>query len=251
VYTPFKETIYVDRFKPESGVDSFHAFSSFAGDNDVWLRSLDKTADDVRVFLNLPAGLSEAEILAKVAAGEGKTDRLDRDVFKTGFFGIPNGNNVITVVTREITNNTNVQRFTGLTPASVRGAGLGDLNHNGSIGPDDLAGTAYGFEYFLYSRDEAFNPAADFNADGLVDNRDLFQVRTLALSAATHAEYRNVLLRRGNVNHLFGTDAWDIDALFARRGTSPAPSRRRTSTPSSRRCSAPPTVTRRSTSEST
>ncbi len=218
VYTPFKETIYVDRFKPESGVDSFHAFSSFAGDNDVWVRSLDNTAEDVRVFLNLPAGLSEAEILAKVAAGEGKTDRIDRDVFKTGFFGVPNGNNALTVVTREITNNTNVQRFTGLTPASVRGAGLGDLNHNGSIGADDLAGTPYGFEYFLYSRNEAFNPAADFNADGLVDNRDLFEIRTLALSAAALDEYGNVLSRRGNINREFGTDGWDIDALFARRG---------------------------------
>jgi hypothetical protein len=65
-----------------------------------------------------------------VDGGQGKTDALDRDVFKTGFFGIPNGNNAITVVTREISGNTNVQRFTGLNPASARGAGLGDLNHD-------------------------------------------------------------------------------------------------------------------------
>jgi hypothetical protein len=62
VYSSFKETIYVDRFKPVSAVDSFHTFGNSAGDNDVWVRSLDLTGHDVRVFLNLPAGLSEAQI---------------------------------------------------------------------------------------------------------------------------------------------------------------------------------------------
>jgi hypothetical protein len=142
-------------------------------------------------------------------------------VFKTGFFGIPNGNNAITVVTREISGNTSVQRFTGLNPASARGAGLGDLNHDGAIGADDLAGTSYGFEHFLYARNAEFDPAGDFNADGLIDNRDLFQIKTsLSLTGGAQDEYRNVLLRRGNINGEFGTDQWDIDALFSRRGMS-------------------------------
>ncbi len=220
VYTPFKRTIYVDRLPPESAVDSFKPFGSSPGDNDIWIRSTDQTADSVHVFMNLPANVSDAEIMQKVFNGEGHTDAIDRDLFKTGFFGIPNGNNVFTVVTFEITGNHSIQRITGITPANVRGGGLGDLDHNGAFEPGDLANTSHGFEAVLYSRNAQFNPAADLNGDGLVDNRDLFLLRTELISqgapTATLNMLDEVLLRRGNINGEFGTDQWDIDALYDR-----------------------------------
>jgi hypothetical protein len=224
VYQDFKEILYVDRLKPVSSVSTFKPFGAGTGDNDIWLRSDDQTADGMHVFLNLPANLTDAQIMSMVNAGQGKTDKIDRDVFKTGFFGVPNGNNVATVVTFEITGNSNIQRYTGVKPGNVRGAGLGDLNFDGLIAQDDISGTSYGFEHYLYARDNDFNPAADTNADGRIDTRDLFQLQSHLKNSAAPANVSNILhtiaLNRTNFNGQFGTDAYDIHTLYSRRGKS-------------------------------
>lgn len=223
VYSDFKKVIYVDRLAPESGVWGFKAFGESPGDNDVLIQSLDGTANSVHVLTNLGAALSESDILGRVQAGEGATERVDLDLFKTGLFGIGNGNNVFTVVTFEPTGNRNIQRFTGITPSNVRGAGLGDLNFDGAINGDDIGGTAYGFEAVLYSRDQVFNPAADFDADGRVGWSDLVALRDVADATgntAAQSEYLSVLRRRGNVNQAFGTDSFDIDATYSHFGDS-------------------------------
>ncbi len=226
IYSSWKETIYVDRLKPESSIGEFRPFGSGAGDNDIWVKSDDLTANNVHVFMNLPANLTDAEIMQRVQNGEGGTTQLDRDIFKTGFFGVPNGNNVFTIVTFEITGNNNIQRYAGVTPGNVRGAGLGDLNHDGQIAQADITGTNFGFEAELYRRNNSFNPAADMNADGLIDSRDLFALEShlAATNAlpAVQADMRQVVLRRGNINGEFGTDQWDIDALYARFGKTTA-----------------------------
>jgi glycosidase len=220
VFSRWAETIYVDRLKPVSSIDSFKPFGTGAGDNDIWIKSNDMTANNVHVFMNLPANVTDSQIMQMVQNGQGQTNQLDRDIFKTGFFGIPNGNNVFTIVTFEVTGNSNIQRITGVKPGNARGAGMGDLNHNGTLSPDDLAGTNYGFEAVLYSRNNSFNPAADFNADGLVDNRDLFALETFVQdkSSTVKSETRSMVLRRGNINGEYGTDQWDIDALYRRIG---------------------------------
>ena len=141
VFSEFKDVLYVDRLKPESAFNQYLPFSGGTGNNDVWIKSTDGTADKVNIFQNVPATVSDATILAWVNAGQGATDVIDRDIFKTGFFGVPNGNNTYTVVTREITGNTNIQRITGRTPASGRGAGLGDLNFDSVRNAGDMSGT--------------------------------------------------------------------------------------------------------------
>ena len=187
VYSDFKEVLYVDRLKPESAFDQFKPFSGGTGNNDVWIKSTDGTADRVNIFQNVPAAVSDATILAWVNANLGTTDKIDRDIFKTGFFGVPNGNNTYTVVTREITGNTNIQRLTGRTPASGRGAGLGDLNYDGVRNAGDMSGTSYGFERVLYSKNAEFNAGADATGDGLVDTYDLLQLEGLLTGSANSA----------------------------------------------------------------
>ena len=220
VYSDFKETLYVDRLKPVSSVNQFVPFGTSAGDNDIWVKSDDQTATNVRVFLNLPATVTAAQIQQMVANGQGTTDQLDRDIFKTGFFGIPKGNNAVTIVSTEITGNQNIQRLTGQNPANGRGAGLVDLDHNGTVDANDISGTSYGFEHVLYTRNTEFNPSADVNGDGLVDNRDLFALGAATPLGATAAQaaIRQTILRRGNINGQFGTDAYDIDAEYQRIG---------------------------------
>ena len=221
VYQDFKEVLYVDRAKPISSVNKFVPFGTGAGDNDLWVKSDDQTATSVKVYLNLPANLTDAQILAKVANGEGATTQLDRDIFKTGYFGIPNGNNVITTVTYEITGNYRIQRFVGQFPANARGAGLGDTDFSGSVTTGDISGTSYGVEHYIYAKNAEFNPAADANGDGLVDARDAFALETRLSTTATTAvknALRQVVLSRGNISGDFGTNAYDIDLLYKRRG---------------------------------
>ena len=217
VYQDFKETIYVDRFKPISAVDSFHAYDT-AGGNDIWIKSTDQTANSVHTYLNLPANMTDAQILAMVNNGQGGTSQIDRDVFKTGFGSMPNGNNVVTIVTYEIDGNYNIQRIAGVTGANTNslGKGIGDLNHDGVIDANDMSGTSYGFEHVLYAKNNEFNAAADVNGDGLIDSRDLFALDnvTSSASADTKSALRSTELRRGNINGQFGTDAWDIDAEY-------------------------------------
>ena len=217
VYQDFKEVLYVDRLKPVSAVDSFHAYDA-AGGNDIWIKSTDQTANSVHTYLNLPSTVTDAQILAMVNNGQGGTDQIDRDVFKTGFGSMPNGNNVVTIVTYEIDGNYNIQRVVGVNGANGNsvGKGIGDLNHDGAIDSNDLAGTGYGFEHVLYTKNAEFNASADVNADGLVDSRDLFSLDNV-LSGATSGvkvSLRQVEVRRGNINGAFGTDAYDIDAEY-------------------------------------
>ena len=224
VYSDFKKVIYVDRLLPETEVAGSKPFSPFDGDLDFQFRSLDLTADTVHVFRNLTENVTEAEILARVANGEGATSRIDRDLFQRGWLGTESGNNVFTIVTREITGTTNIQRFTGVF-VDGRGAGLGDLNFNNTIDTFDLVDQPDAFEAVLYSRGAAFNPAADIDGNGRVDNLDLYQLDdvlvTAGVSQSTTDAYDAMLLRRGNVNQQFGADAFDIDFLYEQIGTTP------------------------------
>lgn len=226
VFTSWKQSIYLDRLDPVSGVDSFHPFGG-AGDNDVWIRSLDMTASDVNVFLNLPANISDATIKAMADGGQGHLNPIDRDLFKTGFFGIPNGNNVFTVVTYEITGNYNIQRITGQLPGSSRGGGFGDLNFDGLRNPDDIANSAYGFEHFLYSQNNEFNPAGDITGDGKIDTWDLLGLDE-ALIAGTAPqssldEWAGVMFRRVNFFNDGVLDSLDLSILRSNFGLTSGP----------------------------
>jgi alpha-amylase len=202
-YTDFKQVLYVDRLAPESAFEAFQPFAGGAGNNDVWIKSPDGTADTMHVFQNVPAAVDEATILGWADAGQGAADKIDADVFKTGFFGVPKGHNAYTVVTREITGNWSVRRFTGRMPDSGRGAGFGDLDADGVWTAADLSDSGFGFERIHNSRNTEFHPAADVTGDGLVDTRDMLALETSLTAAGSGAtaaltELGNVKFRRVN-----------------------------------------------------
>ncbi len=71
----FKQAIYVDRLPPESGVASFEPYGSDF-QRDLIVESLDETANSVHVFLNLPAAVSEEDVLSFVSgANRASADR--------------------------------------------------------------------------------------------------------------------------------------------------------------------------------
>lgn len=226
VFDELKRVIYIDRLDPLAEVYELKAVNApGSGDHDVVIESTDLTADSMHVFLNLPATMSDADIMLMAQASQGEADRVDVGLFKRYFDSIPEGNNVLTVVTFEPTGNSNVQRFVGQTigVGEGLGAGFGDFNHDGLITTGDIANSPFGFEAMLYLRNTVFNPAGDLNADGLIDYHDLILMEATLLGAGASQtvldEFQDVLLRRGDINQSGTTDADDVQALINEYGS--------------------------------
>ena len=207
IYSSFKKIIYVDRLPPSSAVEGFVPFANAPADpdnQDLLVRSLDRTADAVHVFLDEPAGTPDANMIQYAAGGQGPAEKIDRDLFVYGFFGLTSGNHVATVVTFEVTGNVNVQRFAGLTLATNIGRGPGDLDFDGQLTPTDLANADGAFEQILWSRDFLFNPAADVTGDGRVNTDDLLGMEQVLIDGSAPptvmATYQTVKRRRVDFN---------------------------------------------------
>lgn len=194
IFTDFREAIYVDRLPPVSAIDSFNSSSiSDTSSRQILVRSVDQTANSVHVFLNLPAAFTNAQILSMIG-DPNHASQIDRDLFSYAASNVPSGNNVATVVTYEMTGNYSIQRFAGLAISSNLGAGLGDLNLNGAYDPNDIAR----FNTVFSSNNTLFNPAADLNGDGVVDERDLLllgpRLAGVGANAATVTAYNGLLV---------------------------------------------------------
>ena len=207
IWTDFRQTIYVDRLPPVVAQYSNVSFDGNSADRDFTLQSTDQTATSVHTFLNLPASTTNAQILAMVNANN-NSSQTDTDLFKRGFFGIPSGNNVITAVTYEVDGNFNIQRLTGINLTTSVGKGLGDIDHNGSDTSSDVTNATGCFESLLYPNvqgqtNTVFNPSADINGDGKIDDQDLFLLPGVYKAAgATAAQTRGPdrHTRRANIN---------------------------------------------------
>ncbi len=169
VYSPFKKALYIDRLPPESQIaEARRVNNPLDGDFDFFIDSVDFTADNVHVFANLPASMSDQDVLNLAFSGQGLADQVDVNRFKTFIGGVPNGNNVLTVVTFEATGTSNVQRIAGQS-LEGRGAGLGDLDHDGFFEVEDINILGNVFN----SNDTQFNASADVDGDGRVTQNDL------------------------------------------------------------------------------
>lgn len=222
VFTDFREAIYVDRFAPPMEVASFDPYGQ-PYQRDLMVRSLDQTADAAHVFLDLPAGLSTSAILNLVNGGN-RASQIDRDLFVYGYGDVKSGHHVATIVAYEPTGTYSVTRVPGLIAQTGRGLGIGDLNFDNLFSAFELELFPGSFEDILNSQNTKFSAAADANADGLVDTRDLLILRPFLVagnaSAAVLDAFERVVLRRGDLNLSGGTDAQDIDYLFQHLGQS-------------------------------
>jgi hypothetical protein len=109
VFADFKRVVYVDRRPPRCRFDSFRR----SGDGlEVWVRSIDRTADAVHVFVDLPAGLADADVVERARQGQGKLLPIDRDLFRGTPTGLAPGSHALTIVSFEPTGSRNVERET-------------------------------------------------------------------------------------------------------------------------------------------
>jgi len=225
VFSDFRRTIYIDRLPPAAALVSFDPYASAPHDpnqRDLIVRSVDQTADNMHFLLDLPANLTEAQILALVSS-DNRASYYDRDQFIRGF-GVNFGNHVATVVTFEPTGKYNIQRFVGLfTQTNGRGAGFGDMNFSNSYVVGDIRTNVGSVEDVLYSQNSKFSSAFDVNGDGLCDNRDLFLLGSELVAAGAGQgvldAYTDLVLKRGDVNSSGTTDGSDITALYASFGS--------------------------------
>jgi hypothetical protein len=191
--------VYVDRLPPEAAVVSFEPYASAPGnpnDRDLIVRSTDQTADNMHIFLDLPAALTDQQVLAIALGGQNDAGQYDRDQWIYGFNGVSTGNHVTTVVTFEPTfdgvHGFNVQRFAGLFTDTNIGAGFGDMNGSGTFTASDIRGIGNNsVEDVLLSDNQKFHAALDLNADGSIDNRDLFLLKDSLVESEAGADVMN------------------------------------------------------------
>jgi hypothetical protein len=159
----------------------------------------------MHIFLDLPAALTDQQVLAMALGGQNDAGEYDRDQWIYGFNGVSTGNHVTTVVTFESTfegvHGFNVQRFAGLFTDTNIGAGFGDLNNSGTFTTNDILGTDNNSaEDVLLSNNQKFSAALDLNADGSIDNRDLFLLKDALVDAEAGVDvmdaYATLLLSR-------------------------------------------------------
>jgi hypothetical protein len=230
VFTDFKRTIYVDRLPPVASIVSFDPFvSNPANPNnrDLIVRSVDKTADNMYLYLDLPAAMTDSEILQRAQQGFNHANYYDRDQFYLGFSALATGNHVTTIVTFEPTGNFSIQRVPGLFTQTNIGAGFGDMNSDKQFAVADIRCVGptcnnNSVEDILYSQNSKFRAAFDVNGDGLGDNRDLYALgEKLVLAGAAQAvldSYTDLLLKRADVDASGTTNADDVSALYGQFG---------------------------------
>jgi len=170
IWQDWKEALYVDRLPPVCGIDSFDPPVAGAGENrDLYVRSLDLTAEAVHVLLDVGAALSDGEILAMVT-GANRAETMDRDLFKRYFAGLTTGNHAVTVVAQETTGTVGIQRFGGLATDTIFGRGLGDLDFSGWFSTADITL----LETLYWDANRSFNPAGDTDGDGWITDADVY-----------------------------------------------------------------------------
>jgi hypothetical protein len=230
VYNEFREVVYLDRLPPEAAVASFDPDASNPNNpnnRDLVVRSVDQTASNMAFLFDLPAGMTDEQVLLRARTGQYDAESYDRDQWIHGYSNVTTGNHVVTVVTFEPTDDGvhgfNVQRFAGLFTDTNLGAGFGDLDGNGSFTTSDVVGTGNNSaEDILYSQNNKFRAAFDVNGDGLGDNRDLFalgdQLVVAGAGQAVLDAYVGLLLKRGDLDNSGTTDVADLDALYANYG---------------------------------
>jgi hypothetical protein len=219
IFTDFDQTVYVDTTPPDSAIDN--VVTDSGNTRQVNIVSVDNTANSVHVFFNLPPADTNAQILSMAETGtlvnSSQATQTDVNLFESGSLtNAPNGNNVVTVVTFKPDGNSNVQRFTGINLQSNYGAGLGDLNYDNSFNATDVSE----FKTVLDSQGTQFNPAADLNGDGVVNDKDLFLLPSVYPAGSTEQVLaQQMIVQRGDLNGDGVTNAADINTLISHYGS--------------------------------
>ena len=215
VYTDWKQTVYVDLAPPSSSVLSFSDVVAGTNENrNLQVSSVDGLANNIHTFLDLPYGLSDAQVLAMITSSTQAT-QLDTALWQHTYTAVTSGNHTATIVSYKPDGTYNIQRFNSsqdpfLSTSTYFGAGIGDLNHDGTFDAGDINLLAT----VVQSNNTQFSAAADVNGDGLVDLADTFLLGPVLaahnVTTATWSSYNTFLTGSYVTTHTYnviGTNA--------------------------------------------
>ena len=115
VFRDFRRVIYVDRRPPPVAIERAARVPA-SSDADVFVRSVDATADSVHVFAALPSTITDVQIVTMVNEGKGRADRIDRGLFKTRVRAAGAGPHQFTIVALEPSGTRSIQRLSVAVP---------------------------------------------------------------------------------------------------------------------------------------
>ena len=96
-----------------SQVNSFDPLVAGVNENrQLVVQSVDNLANNVHVLFDLPAALTDSQVLAMIGDSN-QASQIDTNLWTANDSGLVNGNHVATVVTYKIDGNYNIQRFPG------------------------------------------------------------------------------------------------------------------------------------------
>ena len=174
VYSDWYETVYVDTALPVSAPLSFNETASSSQNRTLVLQSTDGLANNMHVFLDLPSGLTNAQILNMVGSSNQPTVQ-DINLWQEAYTNLSSGNHVATIVSYKPDGTTNIQRFDAqqmpfLSVTGAVGAGVGDLNGDSQFTSTDV--TQLGT--LVQGNGTSFTAAGDITGDGLINLSDVF-----------------------------------------------------------------------------
>jgi alpha-amylase len=174
VYNDWKQTIYIDTAPANSTAVSFNSTSGASANRTLIVQSVDQLANNIHVFLDLPFGDTDAQVLALIGSGN-QPSVYDANLWSKNYTNVGSGNHSVTLVSYKPDGATTVQRYSSqqlpfLATSTSHGAGLGDVDFNGTYNTADIST----FSTIVQSNNTQFNAAADINGDGYVDVIDTF-----------------------------------------------------------------------------
>ncbi len=168
IFKEFRKVIYIDR----SPLPFTLITPTQTGNDDITATNYtarvlvgDPSITRVHIFANQKAG-TDLVALANANQGVATADGLE---FRRTIFGAVKGNHRIDVVAFNDIGSYTITSYVGINADTAIGAGLGDVNTSYTIDGDDVQ-PAVGL---ISGVTQSFNPALDFNADGLNDVSDL------------------------------------------------------------------------------
>lgn len=168
LFREFRKVIYIDRGVPALSLVS----PTQTGNADITASSFTATVNctdpdigSVHIFFDRHVS---TDLVALAQAGQGIAAQNGTQHSRS-FSGVITGNHRIDVVALGAFGNPTQAHYVGINAATPFFAGLGDLNNDNAVNGRDIAT----FVNLATGASVVFNPAADFNADGLNDLVDL------------------------------------------------------------------------------
>lgn len=175
IFQTWRKVILIDRVPPQMSLAApGQAEVVTSGAYRFVVRSPDRTADRVHLFVDQPPG---ADVVALAQAGQNPAGQTDRDLFERFVTGLGPGHHRLDVVAFEPTRaDPSVTTLTGIAVHSNGFDGLGDMNGDGKLTNHDI----FPFVQMVQAGGQ-FSPAGDLNGDGVVNQADvpLFASRLL------------------------------------------------------------------------